>query len=133
MAGCPWFDAVMPSPLVVESPRRLLAVASAVFTCLVIAGIWWTARTSLSLVLWPSSGPRICPAIYPGPPECTPGWHVAVAATASGAALAGFAAVAVSLARGRREHVRAGLTALVLIGLLALAVTAEPTRWLPFW
>ena len=98
-----------------------------------LVAIWWTVRPSLELVLISPNEQRVCPAIYPAPPECSPEWHVSIAGTSAGAVLLAYAAVVVlssRVQRWRRPAMVLALAALTAAGLIGFVVTDDPNRYL---
>lgn len=103
-----------------------------------LVALWWSARRSLDLLLFPPDGMRICPAVMPAPPSCTPERQVTVAVVASAVLLVAYA-VQVVLARRERTAgtVRAArrgpspwvvVAWLAALGALAYVVTADLNR-----
>jgi hypothetical protein len=114
-----------------KDTRRGIPVAVAV-GCLSLAAVWWSARTSLT-VLDVSQQIRACPAIYPAPPSCYPAWHIQVAALITLAVLTALAGVVIAIRRTRGRAAPTPLAVQAFIGLLAWLVAADPNRFLPIW
>lgn len=95
-----------------------------------LTSLWRSVRWSLDVLLDPPEM-RVCPAIHPAPPECTPEWHVGVAALSATVVLLAYAAVVALSMRTRRPVVAyLALAALVVVAVGAALVTDDPNRFL---
>ncbi len=102
--------------------------AAVVAACL--TSLWWSVRWSLDTLVDPPEL-RVCPAIYPAPAECTPEWHVGVAAVGATAVLLAYAVVVVLSLRTRRAAVTyLALAALVVVAAGAALITNNPVTFL---
>ena len=117
-----------------DTTRRWVPIAAGgLIAAAWLAAIWWTVRRSLELVLTEPSDLWVCPAIYPAPPECSPEWHLSIAATSAGAVLLAYGAVvliSLRVVRGRRSAVFVALAVLMAVGMVGFAITDDPNRYL---
>ena len=106
-----------------------IALGAAV-VALCLTSLWWSVRGSLDTLIDPPAL-RVCPAIYPAPAECTPEWHVVVAAVGATAVLLAYAVVVVLSLRTRRPAVAyLALAALVVVAAGAALIAHDPVAFL---
>jgi hypothetical protein len=110
--------------------RRDLIIVAAV-ACLTLTAMWWSTRSSFAVLGIPRES-RACLLRMPVSPSCFPEWHLQVVALLTLAVIAIFAGTALAIRRrGRATPVT--FVFIVLIGLAAWILAAEPTRLLPVW